>query len=603
MELIVDGIDVFNPLKGNEQAIIESYVECYGEKFRKQIESNLANTTFVFVPQFLGRGVASQLEKYYDERILTITHQVLNKNKPNGPIRGVGFGKEFLDKVVAFNGRVNLNDTDTQNFLKKCFSFLGVPLTRLSSGDLIIGGRVDKNKRVADILYQELQKPEVREKFENFIYDVQRDYVTLGFKNKLESLEEEKQVNVAKLEKVDAVTKQVEAKNKRELLAAMKARIAQIKGVSVDELNFPDYCVQSFCDLIESAGYQSANRGWDNYFAEGNYVQVLTLLGFDHGAFLEDYLEDPEVQKIINDKETKRIIERQKEKGEQELATCNPIFQEAIATINKKFKTRNGTFDEVQYLYRYMNDHNAPAGYVSHQIDRETGKPISLCVLPWAVTGMDGLTAHELNHIVDMIHIKTDERGDEIKSGFEIIEFNNVGEDYNGQPLDLTIKKDDEYSSRGSEMFNEVVNEDFALKIRDIMHRRGVKMNLKKESSNRLSRYARGFCLLDDFMENHRAEIVEVKMGASLAPLTELFGEEGFKRYAVAVDRFFQLANDERSYLRFKEVSREQEIKYNSPIMEVAQKKNIVWPEDIKPFISCFREIDAIEKGISKKTK
>ena len=93
----------------------------------------------------------------------------------------------------------------------------------------------------------------------------------------------------------------------------------------------------------------------------------------------------------------------------------------------------------------------------------------------------------------------------------------------------------------------------------------------------------------------------QIELAAKLGEISNI--EEGFKRYAVAVDRFFQLANDERSYLRFKEVSREQEIKYNSPIMEVAQKKNIVWPEDIKPFISCFREIDAIEKGISKKTK
>jgi len=46
--LIINGIDYFNPVKNNIHLFVDAFVEVLGEKYKKQIETNLNNTQFFF---------------------------------------------------------------------------------------------------------------------------------------------------------------------------------------------------------------------------------------------------------------------------------------------------------------------------------------------------------------------------------------------------------------------------------------------------------------------------------------------------------------------------------------------------------------------------
>ena len=51
MEIRINGVNVFNPLEGKLDDIIECFVEFYGEKHREKITHNLKNTDYFFLPK------------------------------------------------------------------------------------------------------------------------------------------------------------------------------------------------------------------------------------------------------------------------------------------------------------------------------------------------------------------------------------------------------------------------------------------------------------------------------------------------------------------------------------------------------------------------
>ena len=44
----VDGVEVFNPLKGKLNSLIEYFVKFYGEEYRERITNRLTNTAYIF---------------------------------------------------------------------------------------------------------------------------------------------------------------------------------------------------------------------------------------------------------------------------------------------------------------------------------------------------------------------------------------------------------------------------------------------------------------------------------------------------------------------------------------------------------------------------
>lgn len=601
MELIVEGVDVFNPIKGKEQAFIDCYVELYGEKYRDKITENFKNTIVLFVPQNIKKGTAQQLAKHYDAKIASLVNELLSRNRPAGIIRGVGYGRDFLNDILAFNGSLNLNNLDTQIFIKKCFSFLGIHTkSNLYSNDLTVGSREEKILKLAKVLREELEVPETRQKIKNLLSNVKSDYLSLGFKQKIESLEEEKRANVNRLAEIDSVTSQIEETNKKKLNAMLKAKMAEVAGVRVAEFDCPDVVIQDFYNFLQTGGKIDADD-WDNYFAEENYIQVLKSLGIDGGIFLDDYLKDSRVQNLLNDDEFINAVNTFKEKAEQEVALGNPLFQEAIKKINHKFKPQKGTLGEIEYLYKFMHNNYCPAGYVSHQIDKETGLPISLCVLPWSLSCYDGLVAHEGNHIADMSIFVNDEGDRAIKSGFEVnYQACSTGEDFDGQKIDLEDKEDTK--KRDVEMFNEVINEYFAKKVAELMRKKGITTSQSTKKSEPDSSYVRGFPLLVDFIEKHIDVIIESKISSSFASIESL-GEQELEEIIDATNEFFTQSTDFKRYSTYLAESRKLEEKYNTPIMELAQNKNIEWSQESKPFIDCFRRVKKAELSIEKNAR
>ena len=70
MKLILDGIDVFNPIDGKIDDLIELFVNFQGEKYRDKITKNIKNTFFIFLPKSGTYSLSLTLNDYIEDHTL-----------------------------------------------------------------------------------------------------------------------------------------------------------------------------------------------------------------------------------------------------------------------------------------------------------------------------------------------------------------------------------------------------------------------------------------------------------------------------------------------------------------------------------------------------
>ena len=69
LSYIVDGVDVFNPIEGKLDRLIEYFVDFYGEANREKITSRLKNTTNFFTGEIgatVEHSTLNDLEEYFN---------------------------------------------------------------------------------------------------------------------------------------------------------------------------------------------------------------------------------------------------------------------------------------------------------------------------------------------------------------------------------------------------------------------------------------------------------------------------------------------------------------------------------------------------------
>ena len=69
MEIKINGVNIFNPLEGKLDDIIECFVEFYGEKHREKITNNIKNAEYFFLPHNNLEGVRKDIDMYFDYEI------------------------------------------------------------------------------------------------------------------------------------------------------------------------------------------------------------------------------------------------------------------------------------------------------------------------------------------------------------------------------------------------------------------------------------------------------------------------------------------------------------------------------------------------------
>lgn len=85
----VNGLNIFDPIDGKLDQIIEYLVKFYGEEYRQRITDRINNTTFLFVGEIDEQTKLStftDLKKYYNKQLNNIKKAFFEElGMPNNP--------------------------------------------------------------------------------------------------------------------------------------------------------------------------------------------------------------------------------------------------------------------------------------------------------------------------------------------------------------------------------------------------------------------------------------------------------------------------------------------------------------------------------------
>ena len=265
-----------------------------------------------------------------------------------------------------------------------------------------------------------------------------------------------------------------------------------------------------------------ANNDWRKRSIMNDRMAFFKCLGFNLGDNYEDYINNPEVQKIIPDvRLVEESLDRRMELLDEfleELYETSIEYQRNMEIISKHQLMLEDTG------YSYLS-YEFDGAYVQPNIVMENGRPVPFALMLLNMKAsqynkyLDVKIIHELNHVFELCLQEVDSSKALFTCGWDIIHC---------EVKEIEEEKDDK--RRDYELFNEIVNEMIAQEITTLMHQEGVYIfntpsNVEVRGG---TAYEVMWGLIRDFFEEFKPEILASRRTRDMQILFEKVGEENF---------------------------------------------------------------------------
>ena len=122
LSYIVDGVDVFNPIEGKLDRLIEYFVDFYGEENREKITSRLKNTTYFFTGEIgatVEHTTLNDLEEYFNKKKAVVAENLF-KELGVESLENVSYFRLSKEPFVELAKVVkDFKNNDTEKYAKK----------------------------------------------------------------------------------------------------------------------------------------------------------------------------------------------------------------------------------------------------------------------------------------------------------------------------------------------------------------------------------------------------------------------------------------------------------------------------------------------------
>lgn len=122
LSYIVDGVDVFNPIEGKLDRLIEYFVDFYGEENREKITSRLKNTTYFFTGEIgatVEHTTLNDLEEYFNKKKAVVAENLF-KELGVESLENVSYFRLSKEPFVELAKVVkDFKNNDTEKYVKK----------------------------------------------------------------------------------------------------------------------------------------------------------------------------------------------------------------------------------------------------------------------------------------------------------------------------------------------------------------------------------------------------------------------------------------------------------------------------------------------------
>ena len=300
-------------------------------------------------------------------------------------------------------------------------------------------------------------------------------------------------------------------------------------------------------------------------------MRFFQALGFNLGPNYEDYMMNPECQKIIPSKELISRIENSKEQyKEKALIEFYNTTSEYLYN-QERLKACNLLLGQDYNASAYHNK----CTFVSPNL---TSREEGLEVLPILcfnnnVTDeyMDKNLLHELNHVYELSYLGLNDGEYDFICGWDIV---SQKEETKEENEDLKNRE----NKRKYELFNEIINEIIAQQLSKLMHEKGIYIINDETNAKDFggTGYQSSMFLVVDFFNNFRNEILMSRKNGNIQIIIDKVGQENFDELNALFYEFNELFGGMKIYKVYedmkKEVDSEELRKYNG----LKEKRDII---------------------------
>ncbi len=533
-------------IKENIPLLQEVFSEYYGPMWHDLVTDRLNNFAFIGYMTHIQmtnliynfkRNISNKYEiKFMEENVFDIEKK--NRfffygfeNFEKNPLNKIINRKENFENEVSDLFGLSSSDKDYQNKFASCLRLIDASKNSLY-----------KYKEAYDEEIKEYQEYiDIDDRYEELFKNARADYIR-HFLNKIYDILPQEDKNYYDNNEHEFYNDVTAPKYFRNMLIYKTAMLGRI-----------DFTVEGF---IENFSYENeeklhsplSSKDEKEYIMKDR-IRYYNKMGINLGNDYQNYVNNEEAIKLTPKAEdVARIIKAKKEvKNEilRDFYSTIELFKENEETLLNSGLIRHNTFP--YSLESYNENHWIVTCNVKELTDENDNfnttndsdvKLKSYPILLFNVGDMvpDQMLIHELNHIIEHkladydIYVEKNVRYINLffESGFDF-----VSDDYRITKL----------GRRKYEMFNEIVNDIFAVEITDLMHKKGIYIfseylrSTKQEEPTTVYEFAKP--LVKDFVSLYKEELKYAKLTGIKQELFMLIGEDNFNELNDLINEFY----------------------------------------------------------------
>ena len=602
MDIRIDGVNVFNPLEGKLDDIVDCMVEFYGEKHRDIIEERIHNSEFFFVPVNGFDCITSDIQDYFVHKKEMLIRNMFAKLTSDESRVDLIINTSVNALRRLKTHQVNLLNAPTINNILLFLKVLKTPDDKLLERGITKNNlNYDQFKRhttsesmsLKDLIKFMEDHPENWQLIDNFINDV--EHLLIQTEDELAHLKQEESIALQKSAEYDKSVTSISEKHAEILSTFAHNQLSKVVGEEIEYMSPSQISSlrETYFKLLHFA--QDFNFLSINFLSKSTkteFINFFNKIGYHLGDNFKDYLNLVFTLSIFS-KQTIAEFETINKQIINEKTANNPIFQECITKVDQ-LDLSTGSMSFARSLYQFMNCSENVGAYVLPTITSQEHQLKNLVVCPWAINASDHANIHELGHVVESVLLSVDKTSFTASSGFDKMIVSRKRAQYTGENLDSNTETS--LKTRPYMLLNEIINEYFSIEVMKIMHKRGVQINLGKRTAKNDSLYTNAFLLLKDFIEEYKDLLIDCRMSGDPYSFARIIGEDNFEMLAQCCRIYLDHAKTPAKMLEFKILVERAKHETGLPFQEILH--NYPWPENVKELIEQHKKVSQIMDNI-----
>lgn len=493
--------DIFNPIEGKKEQLIELFAKLYGKKYREKVTTRINNIEFIFIDNRSEPGF--KINQFYSNKEEEIEKQFYNEVK----LEGFTYVRTLLEDVRDCLKNKEYNDYYLRKFVKQ-MGFKG---------------------QSEDVLQQEDNRKLVLDKL-NQLEEVWNS----NYKDRYDKLEEERKKYFKIFEDEGSRRIKIFAEYNDNRTNYMRNNM----NISLSNEDDMIPLANTIRDL-HSIGKERLN---DEFVVSKNkhrFISAFKCFGYDYGDDYDRYINDQNLMNRIFDKGLVDYFYEQQKQMEINLLRNNSQFMTAVKQV-EQLDIKGGNWDYIRGIFNFSKGAkgNVGAYCTSYVNNKNELKHIIVC--PLGVSLDTETVIHEVGHAICSNIISVDDDGFTYKSGYITVIKKFDYEDFNEDKFFDALTTDTKQNCKNwidsiddVKLCNEAFH-DFSMKVVAFKaEREGLTIGLKDRNCPTYYEYA--FPMIEDFVSKNIKLIKYSQIDEDPMMLAKHIGMDNFEKLSKAI--------------------------------------------------------------------